>query len=158
MILFQAWLIDRLKTLCNDAGYIEVSRHHFFFLLLLKNCFMIPILLCIAMGILTGYLFRKTSFVKYTGALLSVVIMLLLFFLGASVGSNKQVISNFTGIGLEALLLTVGGTLGSLICAKWVFARFFVGKKNRSEQPSPVNNLPRCSEEEDDQKENKSTL
>jgi hypothetical protein len=84
--------------------------------------------------------------------------MLLLFFLGASVGSNKQLISNFSGIGLDALLLTVGGTLGSLLCAKWVFARFFVGKKNRSEQPSPVDNLPRCSEEEDDQKGNKSTL
>ena len=119
---------------------------------------MIPIFLCILTGILTGYLFRKTGFVKYTGTLLSVVIMLLLFFLGASVGSNKQLISNFSGIGLDALLLTVGGTLGSLLCAKWVFARFFVGKKNRSEQPSPVDNLPRCSEEEDDQKGNKSTL
>lgn len=119
---------------------------------------MIPILLCIATGILTGYLFRKTGFVKYTGPLLSVVIMLLLFFLGVSTGSNDQVISNFSGIGLEALLLTVGGTLGSLICAKWVFARFFAGKKNRSEQSSPVNNLPRCSEEEDDQKGNKPTL
>ncbi len=119
---------------------------------------MILILLCIAMGILTGYLFRETGFVKYTGTLLSVVIMLLLFFLGASVGSNKQVISNFSGIGLEALLLTVGGTLGSLICAKWVFARFFVGKKNRSEQPSPINNLPRYPKEGDNQKENESTL
>jgi len=98
---------------------------------------MISILLCIATGILTGYLFRKTGIVKYTGPLLSVVIMLLLFFLGVSVGSNKQVISNFSGIGLEALLLTVGGTLGSLLCAKWVFARFFVGRKNRPEKTVP---------------------
>lgn len=119
---------------------------------------MIPILLCIATGILTGYLFRKTGFVKYTGPLLSVVIMLLLFFLGVSTGSNKQVISNFSGIGLEALLLTVGGTLGSLICAKWVFARFFAGKKNRSEQPSPVNNLPTCPKEGTDQNGNQSAL
>lgn len=108
---------------------------------------MIPILLCIATGILTGYLFRKTGFIKYTGILLSVVIMLLLFFLGVSTGSNEQVLSNFSGIGLEALLLAVGGTLGSLICAKWVFARFFAGKKNRSGHSSPVSNLTRSGKE-----------
>jgi uncharacterized membrane protein YbjE (DUF340 family) len=119
---------------------------------------MIPILLCIASGILAGYLFRKSGFVQYTGSLLSVVIMLLLFFLGVSTGSNEQVVSNFSGIGLEALFLTVGGTMGSLICAKWVFARFFAGKKNRSEQPSPVNNLPRYPEAEEDQNRDKSAL
>ena len=116
---------------------------------------MIPILLCIATGILTGYLFRKTGFIKYTGTLLSVVIMLLLFFLGVTTGSNEQVISNFSGIGLEALLLAVGGTMGSLICAKWVFARFFAGKKNRTGHSSPVSNLTRSPKEGNDQKENK---
>jgi len=86
---------------------------------------MIYILLCIVAGIAVGYLAKKSAIVKYTGSLLSVTIMLLLFFLGLSVGSNEQVVSNFTAIGLDAFLLTVGGTLGSLLCAKWVYKKFF---------------------------------
>ncbi|MEL7600348.1 MAG: LysO family transporter, partial [Proteiniphilum sp.] len=68
---------------------------------------------------------RKRTVMKYTGSLLSVAIMLLLFFLGLSVGSNEQVVNNFTSIGLDAFLLTVGGTAGSLFCAKWVYKKFF---------------------------------
>lgn len=86
---------------------------------------MIYILLCLAAGIAVGYLARKHTAVKYTGSLLSVTIMLLLFFLGLSVGSNGQVVQNFTAIGLDAFLITVGGTLGSLFCAKWVYKKFF---------------------------------
>ncbi|MCE5206137.1 MAG: lysine exporter LysO family protein [Porphyromonadaceae bacterium] len=86
---------------------------------------MINILLCIMAGIVVGYLAKKTTVVKYTGSLLNVTIMLLLFFLGLSVGSNEQVVSNFTTIGLDAFLLAVGATLGSLFCAKWVYKKFF---------------------------------
>ncbi|HAR37972.1 MAG TPA: DUF340 domain-containing protein [Porphyromonadaceae bacterium] len=86
---------------------------------------MINILLCIMAGIAVGYLARKRTVMKYTGSLLSVAIMLLLFFLGLSVGSNEQVVNNFTSIGLDAFLLTVGGTAGSLFCAKWVYKKFF---------------------------------
>ena len=86
---------------------------------------MINILLCILAGIAVGYLARERTAVKYTGSLLRVTIMLLLFFLGLSVGSNEQVVNNFTAIGLDAFLLTVGGTLGSLFCAKWVYKKFF---------------------------------
>jgi uncharacterized membrane protein YbjE (DUF340 family) len=86
---------------------------------------MIYILLCLATGIVIGFLARKRCVIKYTGSLLNVAIMLLLFFLGLSVGSNSQVIQNFRSIGLDAFLLTVGGTLGSLLCAKWVYKKFF---------------------------------
>ncbi len=41
---------------------------------------MIKIILCIVSGILAGYIVRNRVFVKHTGMLLSVVIMLLLFF------------------------------------------------------------------------------
>jgi|AGTN01.1.fsa_nt_gi Membrane protein of unknown function (DUF340). len=92
---------------------------------------MLPIILCIVTGILAGYLLRKAPFVKYTGTLLNVVIMLLLFFLGISLGANEQVVKNFAVIGLDALILTVGGTLGSLLCAKWVYRRFFKNKKEK---------------------------
>lgn len=95
---------------------------------------MISILLCITSGILIGYLFRKKNVLKYTGTLLNGVIMLLLFFLGVSVGDNDQIIRNITNVGLQAFMLTVGGTLGSLFCAKWVYNRFFAGKRIKSEK------------------------
>ncbi len=86
------------------------------------------ILLAITAGIAAGYLCRRRTIVKYTGSLLSVVIMLLLFLLGISVGSNNQVINNFTAIGLDAFILTAGGTLGSLFGAKWTYKKFFTTK------------------------------
>lgn len=86
---------------------------------------MVPILLCILSGIVVGYIARDQKILKHIGPLLSVVITLLLFSLGVSVGSNEQVLNNFATIGIEALLLTIGGTLGSLFCAKWIYTRFF---------------------------------
>ncbi len=86
---------------------------------------MVPILLCILSGIVVGYIARGQKFLKHIGPVLSVVIALLLFSLGVSVGSNEQVLNNFATIGIEALLLTIGGTLGSLFCAKWIYTRFF---------------------------------
>ncbi|NLY23442.1 MAG: lysine exporter LysO family protein [Bacteroidales bacterium] len=90
---------------------------------------MLSIFLCIISGVLAGYLLRNRRFVKYVGTLLSVVIMLLLFFLGVSVGINQQVVNNFAAIGMDALILTIGGTVGSLLCAKLIYQLFF--KKTR---------------------------
>ena len=86
---------------------------------------MISIILCIVTGILAGFLLRNTGFVKYTGILMSVVISLLFFFLGVSVGNNEQVIRNFGSIGLDAIILTIGATMGSLLCIKWIYDKFF---------------------------------
>lgn len=86
---------------------------------------MISIIFCILVGILIGFLIRNTGLVKYTGILMSVVITLLFFFLGVSVGNNEQVIRNFATIGLDAFILTIGATLGSLFCIKWIYDKFF---------------------------------
>lgn len=86
---------------------------------------MFTIILCIITGILGGYLLRKKDFMKYTGTLLSVVIILLLFFLGVSVGINQQVVTRFVSIGTDAFILTIGGTLGCLLCAKLIYQLFF---------------------------------
>lgn len=89
---------------------------------------MLHIILFIIVGIVVGYIFRNKSFVKYVGSVLSVIIMLLLFFLGVSVGANEQVVNNFANIGLDAFILTVGATLGSVLFAWWVYKRFFSRK------------------------------
>lgn len=86
---------------------------------------MISIILCIGAGILVGFVVRNSRFIKHTGTLLNVVITLLFFFLGISVGNNEQVVRNFTTIGLDASILTISGTLGSLLGIKWVYTKFF---------------------------------
>lgn len=92
---------------------------------------MLHIILFILAGILVGYILRNKGFVKHIGTALGIIIMLLLFFLGVSVGSNEQVVNNFALIGLDAFVLTIGGTLGSILCAWWVYVSFFKKKKDR---------------------------
>lgn len=104
---------------------------------------LLPVLLSIVGGVASGYLLRKKSVVRYTSRLLNGVIMLLLFFLGISVGSNQQLVTRFAAIGMDALLLTLGGTLGSLFCARWVYKQLFqrnnnhtpTGKRDKQEKP-----------------------
>lgn len=65
---------------------------------------------------LVGYLLRKQNLRKIHQAI-TVLIWLLLFILGIEVGSNEQIIKGLHTIGLEAIALTLGGTLGSVIAA-----------------------------------------
>lgn len=77
-----------------------------------------------------GYFIRNVSLTKYVGAVIGFIILLLLFFLGISVGSNEQVIKNFSSIGLDALIITLGGISGTVLCAWWVYEKFFKKGKN----------------------------
>ena len=71
-------------------------------------------------GMLLGYLLRKRD-LKKIHQIITLLIWLLLFILGIEVGSNEQIIKGLHTIGLEAVILTLGGTLGSVIaaCALW---------------------------------------
>lgn len=90
---------------------------------------MLSILSIIILGVVVGYFLRHFSTIKHVAAIISVIIVLLLFFLGVSVGANEEVVKNFSSIGLDALVLTVGGTLGSVLCAWWVYTSFFKRKE-----------------------------
>lgn len=67
-------------------------------------------------GMLLGYLLQKWNLTKVQ-QVITCLIWLLLFILGIEVGSNEQIIRGLHTIGLEALLLTLGGTLGSVVAA-----------------------------------------
>lgn len=90
---------------------------------------MLSILLIIISGVVVGYFLRHSSAVKHVGVIISVIIVLLLFFLGVSVGANEEVVKNFSFIGFDAFILTIGGTLGSVLCAWWVYTSFFKRKE-----------------------------
>ena len=78
-------------------------------------------------GILLGYLLRKRD-LKKIPQIITLLIWLLLFILGIEVGSNEQIIKGLHTIGLEAVILTLGGTLGSVIAA-WALWRALYKRK-----------------------------
>lgn len=67
-------------------------------------------------GILLGYLLRKQNLNKIH-TVITLLIWLLLFILGIEVGGNEQIVKGLHTIGLEAVILTIGGTVGSVIAA-----------------------------------------
>lgn len=78
-------------------------------------------------GMLLGYLLRNRN-LKKIHQIITLLIWLLLFILGIEVGSNEQIIKGLHTIGLEAVILTLGGTLGSVIAA-WALWRALYKRK-----------------------------
>lgn len=58
------------------------------------------------------------------------IIFLLLFFMGISIGNNKEIIHNLGGLGLQAIIIAVASTTGSVLLA-WLLFRTLFNKHNR---------------------------
>jgi|LGVD01.1.fsa_nt_gb uncharacterized membrane protein YbjE (DUF340 family) len=87
---------------------------------------MFKILGILLLGAIIGRFLRGFSKVQTTiNKLVMLVIYLLLFLLGVSIGKNNMILNNLTTLGVQALLLTIGGILGSIILAKIVFIKYF---------------------------------
>lgn len=78
-------------------------------------------------GMLLGYLLRKQN-LKKIHSVITLLIWLLLFILGIEVGGNEQIINGLHTIGLEAIVLTLGGVLGSVVAA-WLLWRALYKEK-----------------------------
>lgn len=81
-------------------------------------------------GIAVGFLLRKQTFLQKIGKPISYTILLLLFLLGISVGSNNEIIKNLPLLGGQALLLASAGTLGSILAA-WGVSKIFFKKEHK---------------------------
>ena len=66
---------------------------------------------------------------KFT--VITVLIWVLLFILGIEVGGNEQIIKGLHTIGIEAVILTLGSTLGSVIAA-WALWKALYRKKGKT--------------------------
>ncbi|MDR1516590.1 MAG: lysine exporter LysO family protein [Dysgonamonadaceae bacterium] len=86
------------------------------------------VLLILISGAVAGYFSRRLPGIERIGSAIGIVIMLLLFFLGVSVGANPNVVAKFHTLGIEAVLIALGGTIGSILCA-WVVNRCFFNKE-----------------------------
>lgn len=90
---------------------------------------MLKIVAIMLSGMAVGFLMRKRR-LKLVPHAVTVLIWLLLFFLGVEVGENPQVIEGFTSLGLEALWLALAGLTGTILLswALWRWTRREGGK------------------------------
>lgn len=75
------------------------------------------VLLFMFAGIIAGFLFRKRKF-RFINGIILTLIWVLLFLLGMEVGMNDTVVGKFASLGLEAAVIAVAATLGSIVGAK----------------------------------------
>jgi uncharacterized transporter YbjL len=72
-------------------------------------------------SMILGYFLQNHLNEKLLNQLLLFSIYLLLFLMGVNIGSNEQLIKNLSSLGWQALLLTIGAVIGSIIAAKILF-------------------------------------
>ena len=84
----------------------------------------VAIMLC---GMAVGFLLRKRR-LRIVPQAVTVLIWLLLFFLGVEVGENPQVVGGIRQLGLEALWLAFMGIVGTVLFS-WLLWRWTSGRK-----------------------------
>ena len=75
-------------------------------------------------GVAIGYLFKNISFLRNTEKTISYTIVLLLFILGISIGSNKLIIGNLAAFGWQAAVIALSATCGSILDS-WMTLKLF---------------------------------
>ncbi|MGL5705030.1 MAG: LysO family transporter [Tannerellaceae bacterium] len=91
---------------------------------------MLTVISCMVIGILTGYALRKRHIAGLVGKMISVAIVGLLFFLGISVGTNKDIMNNLSTIGVNAMLISFAATMGSVLVSWLVYTIWFKNKES----------------------------
>ena len=86
----------------------------------------VAIMLC---GIAVGYLLRNWD-TRFISHVITALIWLLLFLLGIEVGSNPRIVMGMQTLGIDAVLLTIGGALGTTLFA-WLLWKY-VSRKEAS--------------------------
>ena len=85
----------------------------------------VSIMLC---GIGLGYLLRGRNTAAIS-KIITVLIWALLFLLGIEVGTNPNIIGGLQNLGVEALVLTIGGSVGSILASWWLWNHVSKGGK-----------------------------
>lgn len=89
-------------------------------------------------GMLAGFLLRKYP-LGFIHPVITVLIWALLFLLGIEVGGNDAILHGLHTIGLEAVVLTLGGTLGSVMAARLLWQALTGQKRGKT----PTSSTPR---------------
>ena len=88
---------------------------------------MLKFVAIILSGVAVGFLLRKRQ-LRVVPHLVTVLIWLLLFFLGVEVGENPKVIEGIFTLGVEALWLSLAGLAGT-VAFSWALWRWVSKRK-----------------------------
>jgi len=88
---------------------------------------MLKVVAIMLSGMAVGFLLRKRR-LRVVPHAVTVLIWLLLFFLGVEVGQNPQVINGISDLGLEALWLALTGIAGTVLFS-WLLWKWAISKK-----------------------------
>lgn len=90
------------------------------------------ILILLLGGIIIGRLLsKKRGIIKTFDKLTTWSIYLLLFLLGVSIGTNREIISNLGTLGIKALIIAAFSVAGSILLSILTYHLFFrTGEKN----------------------------
>lgn len=87
---------------------------------------MFTLFLALASGTLLGVILRRRSrLLAASNRIMSLSIFALLFLLGLSVGTNEDITHSLDRLGLEALVLSLAGTGGSVLLAYLLYRRLY---------------------------------
>lgn len=87
-----------------------------------------------AVGVLIGYPLRRKQSIHKIPVLIQIVVCLLLFILGLSIGTNKLIIGNLSYFCQQAAIISMLSLLGSSVAALLVSHFFFKKGANREGQ------------------------
>ncbi|MEG2295884.1 MAG: lysine exporter LysO family protein [Oscillospiraceae bacterium] len=73
------------------------------------------IVICLLVGIFAGYFFISPEIAALSGDISNIALFFLLFFVGISIGSNKEALKSIRYIGFKVLLVPLGTIIGSLL-------------------------------------------
>ena len=90
---------------------------------------MLKVVAIMLSGMAVGFLLRKRR-LRVVPHAVTVLIWLLLFFLGVEAGENPQVIHGIHDLGLEALWLSLMGIVGTVLFS-WALWRWVSGNKKK---------------------------
>ena len=79
---------------------------------------MLTTIFMVFLGIGLGFALRRTSLPAVMGHGIMPVVSVLLFLLGLKIGNNAELMRELPRIGLQGLLFTLAGTLGTLLALR----------------------------------------
>lgn len=82
---------------------------------------MFRIIAIMFVGAVLGFLLRRTPVVGWLSRLTMATIVLLLFLMGIEIGGNEQIVKNLSSLGVEAVMIAVAATLGSITAARIIY-------------------------------------
>lgn len=75
------------------------------------------ILLILLISVSIGMMLRTCRIVRHLGKTATLTVWLLIFVFGISLGSNKEIVSDFGRLGITSVIVALTGVAGSVLAA-----------------------------------------